>query len=153
MRLIDLFVDALDLKEMNFDMDFGHNGRPAYYPGVLLKLFLYGYLNRIHSSRTMEKECARNIELMWLKRSLVPDFYYIMTKKTMKRASADIGLVFTAYNLRRIMNLIDHKTLKKFLKELAFVFSHFRSHFEAFCRTIFVQPNPRNIPTQHPQNT
>lgn len=72
-RLIDLFVDSLSLADFGFKFDFIENGRPAYHPSDLLKLFIYGYLNRIRSSRTLEKECARNIELMWLLKRLVPD--------------------------------------------------------------------------------
>ena len=72
-RLIDLFVDSLDLVSFGFDMDFIDNGRPAYHPGDLLRLFIYGYLNRIRSSRALEKECKRNIELMWLLKGLAPD--------------------------------------------------------------------------------
>jgi len=72
-RLIDLFVDSLDLNSYGFDMDFVDNGRPAYHPGDLLKLFIYGYLNRIRSSWALEKECRRNIELIWLLKGWVPD--------------------------------------------------------------------------------
>ena len=72
-RLMDLFVGALPLAEYGFKMDFIDNGRPAYHPADLLKLFIYGYLNRIRSSRHLEKECKRNIELMWLMRGLAPD--------------------------------------------------------------------------------
>jgi len=77
-RLIDLFVGSLDLKEFGFSSDFvdpdkSLGGRPAYHPADLLRLFLYGYLNRIRSSRHLEKECSRNMEVMWLMRGLVPD--------------------------------------------------------------------------------
>lgn len=72
-RLIDLFVDSLKLADFGFSMAFIENGRPAYHPGDLLKLFIYGYLNRIRSSRHLEKECKRNIELMWLMKGLRPD--------------------------------------------------------------------------------
>lgn len=72
-RVIDLFVESLSLKEYGFDMDFIENGRPAYHPTDLLKLFIYGYLNRIRSSRALEKESKRNIEVMWLLKSLQPD--------------------------------------------------------------------------------
>lgn len=72
-RLIDLFVDSLDLKEFGFKTEFGENGRPAYHPNCLLKLFIYGYLNKVRSSRDLEKECKRNIEVMWLMQSLKPD--------------------------------------------------------------------------------
>ncbi|WP_426064402.1 IS1182 family transposase [Flavobacterium sp. DSP2-3-1] len=72
-RLIDLFVDSLKLADFGFAFGFVENGRPAYHPSDLLKLFIYGYLNRMRSSRTLEKECNRNIELMWLLKGLVPD--------------------------------------------------------------------------------
>jgi transposase len=72
-RLIDLFVDSLKLADFGFRLDYIENGRPAYHPSDLLKLYLYGYLNRIRSSRSLEKECSRNIELMWLLKGLVPD--------------------------------------------------------------------------------
>lgn len=72
-RLIDLFVSGLKLSDFGFNMQFVDNGRPAYHPGDLLKLFIYGYLNRIRSSRALERECRRNMELMWLLKGLVPD--------------------------------------------------------------------------------
>ena len=72
-RLIDLFVDSLDLDQMDFRLDYGENGRPAYHPSDLLKLFIYGYLNKCRSSRDLEKECNRNIEVIWLLKSLTPD--------------------------------------------------------------------------------
>jgi transposase len=72
-RIIDLFVDSLNIQQFGFKMDFIDNGRPAYHPADLLKLFIYGYLNKIRSSRDLEKECKRNIEVMWLMKSLVPD--------------------------------------------------------------------------------
>ncbi|TDD96223.1 IS1182 family transposase [Flavobacterium cellulosilyticum] len=72
-RLIDLFVDSLKLSDFGFNFEFVENGRPAYHPSDLLKLFIYGYLNRMRSSRTLEKECSRNIELIWLMKGLVPD--------------------------------------------------------------------------------
>lgn len=72
-RVIDLFVDTLDLAKMDFRLDYGENGRPAYHPSDLLKLFIYGYLNKVRSSRDLEKECQRNIEVIWLLKSLTPD--------------------------------------------------------------------------------
>lgn len=72
-RLIDLFVNSLPLDKYGFKVDFGENGRPGYHPAVLLKLFIYGYMNRIRSSRQLEKECKRNIELMWLLEQRIPD--------------------------------------------------------------------------------
>lgn len=72
-RLIDLFVDSLVLADYGFKSEFVENGRPAYHPSDLLKLYLYGYLNRIRSSRHLERESKRNLEVMWLLRGLVPD--------------------------------------------------------------------------------
>lgn len=72
-RIIDLFVDSLDVEKMGFCVDFGENGRPAYHPKDLLKLYIYGYLNRTRSSRELEKETKRNIEVMWLLKGLTPD--------------------------------------------------------------------------------
>ena len=73
MRIIDLFVDSLSIKDYGFRTDFIENGRPAYHPCDLLKLFIYGYLNKVRSSRDLEKECRRNIEVMWLLKCLWPD--------------------------------------------------------------------------------
>ena len=72
-RIIDLFVDSLSIKDYGFRTDFIENGRPAYHPADLLKLFIYGYLNKVRSSRDLEKECHRNIEVMWLLNCLCPD--------------------------------------------------------------------------------
>ena len=71
-RLIDQFVDALDLKDMGFKV-LAPKGRPPYNPADLLKLYIYGYMNRMRSSRVLEKECYRNIEVIWLLKSLKPD--------------------------------------------------------------------------------
>ena len=69
-RFIDAFVDGLDLKELGFaGVDPAETGRPAYHPSVHLKLYVYGYLNRVHSSRRLEREAGRNLEVMWLLRS------------------------------------------------------------------------------------
>ena len=74
-RVIDAFVEALDLRELGFTgVDPSATGRPAYHPAVLLKLYVYGYLNRIPSSRRLEREAQRNVELMWLIERLAPDF-------------------------------------------------------------------------------
>jgi transposase len=72
-RIIDLFVSSLKLEEYGFKTVFIENGRPAYHPADLLKLFIYGYLNKVRSSRDLEKECKRNIEVMWLLNCLKPD--------------------------------------------------------------------------------
>jgi transposase len=74
-RVIDVFVDELDLNELGFKGVVPKDtGRPNYHPAMLLKLYLYGYLNRIQSSRRLEREANRNIELMWLTERLAPDF-------------------------------------------------------------------------------
>ena len=72
-RVIDAFVDSLPLETFGFRLDYGENGRPAYHPADLLKLYIYGYQNRIRSSRGLEAECKRNIELFWLLKELRPD--------------------------------------------------------------------------------
>jgi transposase len=74
-RIVDVFIDELDLADLGFDgANPAATGRPSYHPSVLLKLYLYGYLNRIQSSRRLERECQRNVELMWLTGRLAPDF-------------------------------------------------------------------------------
>src|ERR1700677_3366658 len=66
-HVIDVFVDELDLAELGFDGVAPEvTGRPSYHPSILLKLYIYGYLNRVQSSRRLEHEAARNVELMWL---------------------------------------------------------------------------------------
>src|SRR5215203_1264399 len=72
-RIIDLFVESKDLTQFSFHLKSSMEGRPPYHPKDLLKLYVYGYLNSIRSSRALEKECKRNIELMWLLQGLVPD--------------------------------------------------------------------------------
>ncbi len=73
-RVIDAFVDALDLKGLAFQRaSSAATGRPGYHPAVLLKLYIYGYLNRVQSSRRLEREAGRNVEVMWLLGRLVPD--------------------------------------------------------------------------------
>lgn len=74
-RAIDAFIDALDLEQLGFHgMNPKATGRPAYHPAIMLKLYVYGYLNRIQSTRRLERETGRNIELMWLLGRLQPDF-------------------------------------------------------------------------------
>jgi len=72
-RLIDLFVDSLALGDFGFKTDFVENGRPAYHPSDLLKIYIYGYLNKTRSSRDLEKACKINIEAIWLLKALQPD--------------------------------------------------------------------------------
>ena len=66
-RIIDLFVDSLAIQDYGFKMEYVENGRPAYHPADLLKLYIYGYLNKTRSSRDFEKECNRNIEVICLR--------------------------------------------------------------------------------------
>jgi transposase len=74
-RVVEVFIDELDLGALGFDgMKPAATGRPAYHPTTLLKIYLYGYLNRVQSSRRLEREAQRNIELMWLTGRLAPDF-------------------------------------------------------------------------------
>jgi transposase len=74
-RAIDAFVDELDLAQLGFGgVEPEATGRPAYHPPTLLKIYVYGYLNRVQSSRRLERECQRNIELVWLTGRLMPDF-------------------------------------------------------------------------------
>ena len=97
-RVVDVFVDELDLTELGFaGITPAATGRPGYHPATLLKIYIYGYLNRIQSSRRLEREAQRNIELMWLTEQLSPDF------KTIADFRRDNVL---AYNLRRIMKIM-----------------------------------------------
>ena len=74
-RVIGVFVDELDLGELGFNRVVPEvTGRPGYHPAAMLKIYVYGYLNRIQSSRRLEMECQRNVELMWLVGRLAPDF-------------------------------------------------------------------------------
>ena len=74
-RAVDVFVGSLDLGALGFDRVLPEaTGRPGYHPATLLKIYIYGYLNRVQSSRRLERECQRNIELIWLTGRLMPDF-------------------------------------------------------------------------------
>jgi len=74
-RVIDAFVEELDLKELEFEGAVpAETGRPAYHPATLLKIYIYGYLNRVQSSRRLEREAQRNVEVVWLTGRLMPDF-------------------------------------------------------------------------------
>jgi transposase len=85
-RVVDVFVDELDLHKLGFEgVEPALTGRPSYHPEVMLKIYIYGYLNRIQSSRRLEREAQRNIELMWLTGRLAPDF------KTIARFRKDNG--------------------------------------------------------------
>jgi len=73
-RVIDVFIDDLDISGLGFKTEANDTGRPAYYPTTMLKIYVYGYLNRVQSSRRLEREAGRNVELMWLTGRLAPDF-------------------------------------------------------------------------------
>src|SRR5258708_3818918 len=74
-RVVEVFVDQLDLRPLGFEgAEPATTGRPSYHPSVLLKIYIYGYLNRIQSSRRLERETQRTLELMWLTQRLTPDF-------------------------------------------------------------------------------
>jgi len=96
-RFIDAFVDELDLHDLGFLRALPNPmGRPAYAPGDLLKLYIYGYLNRIRSSRLLERESQRNIEVIWLLKKLTPDFKTIADfRKNNLRAIKDVCRCFT----------------------------------------------------------
>ena len=90
-RAVDAFVEALDLSALGFEaVNRGAGGRPAYHPAALLKIYIYGYLNRIQSSRRLEREAQRNLELIWLTGRLAPDF------KTIADFRKDNGGAITA---------------------------------------------------------
>src|SRR6201987_55172 len=105
-RVIDVFVEELDLGELGFDGVVPEaTGRPSYHPTVLLKLYIYGYLNRVQSSRRLEREAARNVELMWLTGRLVPDHKTIADfRKDNGRAIRKVCVQFVA--LCRQMGLL-----------------------------------------------
>ena len=97
-QVIDAFVDELDLGELGFDgVTPEATGRPSYHPSVLLKLYIYGYLNRVQSSRRLEREASRNVEVMWLTGRLVPDH------KTIADFRKDNGTAIRAVCARFIM--------------------------------------------------
>ena len=73
-RAIDAFSDMLDLAALGFNVQPAATGRPGYHPGLMLRIYLYGYLNQVQSSRRLERECGRNLELIWLTGRLKPDF-------------------------------------------------------------------------------
>jgi len=88
-RVIDVFLDSLDLSGLGFKTVPANTGRPAYHPATLLRLFIYGYLNRIQSSRRLEREAGRNVELMWLISRLAPDFKTIADFRVPDRGSVN----------------------------------------------------------------
>ena len=107
-RVVDAFVEALDLGQLGFEAaNRSPGGRPAYHPAALLKIYIYGYLNRIQSSRRLEREAQRNLELIWLTGRLAPDF------KTIADFRRDNGCAITAVcsrfvSLCRRMRVFSH---------------------------------------------
>ena len=109
-RVIDAFVDSLPLEEYGFRVDYREEGRPAYHPADLLKLYIYGYQNRIRSSRGLEAECKRNLELFWLLKELTPDHNTI--NRFRKNNAGAIRQVFLAtVKTAQNLNLIGGKLL------------------------------------------
>ena len=97
-RVIDAFVDKLDLSRLGFEgVAPEATGRPSYHPAVLLKLYIYGYLNRVQSSRRLEREAGRNVEVMWLTGRLTPDH------KTIADFRKDNGTAIRAVCARFVM--------------------------------------------------
>ncbi len=97
-RVIDVFIDGLDLTNMGFKTVPEITGRPAYHPKTMLKLYVYGYLNRVLSTRRLEREAGRNVELMWLLGRLAPDFKTIAdfrkdNTKAIRLVSRDFVLI------------------------------------------------------------
>jgi transposase len=97
-RVIDVFVEELDLGALDFGgVDPKATGRPSYHPSILLKLYVYGYLNRVQSSRRLEREAGRNVEVMWLMGRLVPDH------KTIADFRKDNGLAIRQVSSRFVV--------------------------------------------------
>jgi transposase len=95
-RVIDAFVNKLDLQSLGFNRaDPSATGRPGYQPATMLKIYVYGYLNRLHSSRRLERESHRNVELIWLTGRLMPDFKTIADfRKDNRKAIRRVCVVF-----------------------------------------------------------
>ena len=109
-RAVDAFVELLDLAALGFKTMSEATGRPGYHPGVMLRLYIYGYLNRIQSSRRLERECGRNLELVWLTGRLQPDFKTIADfRKDNGPAIRKVCQQFVLFC--REMSLLDAKTV------------------------------------------
>jgi transposase len=114
-RVIDVFVDELDLQEPGFEgVQPEVIGRPGYHPGSLLKIYIYGYLNRIQSSRRLERETQRNVELIWLTGRLMPDFKTIADFR--KNNGKAIRSVCRAFHALRIGHVLRRVKLNLVLK-------------------------------------
>ena len=101
-RVIDAFVNSLDMQRLGFHLAVANpTGAPSYDPAALLKLYLYGYLNRIRSSRRLQAECERNVEVMWLLRRQTPCYHTIATFRTYKKT--DTGTSQVLHNHRKTL--------------------------------------------------
>jgi len=98
-RVIEAFVESLDLRALGFTHTvLNETGRPPYHPGVLLGLYVYGYLNRLRSSRVLEREAQRNVEVMWLTRKLTPDFKTLANfRRNNRKAIREVCRAFTQF--------------------------------------------------------
>ena len=109
-RAIDVFIDSLDIGTMGFKAEPAKEGRPGYDPRDMLKLYMYGYLNHIRSSRRLQKEAGRNVELMWLLKKIVPDFRCIADFR--KDNAKAIREVFKAFvKLCNKAGLLSHESV------------------------------------------
>ena len=109
-RAIDAFVDLLDLAVLGFNAEPAATGRPGYHPGLMLRIYLNGYLTQIQSSRRLERECGRNLELIWLTGRLKPDFKTIADfRKDNGPAIRKVCQQFVA--LCRDINLLDGRVV------------------------------------------
>jgi len=106
-RVIDAFVDRLDMANLGFERaEAADTGRPGYDPRDLLKLYLYGYLQQIRSSRRLESECQRNVELMWLLGRLAPDHKTIAEFRRMHREGGVTAAGAELVRLARSVGLV-----------------------------------------------
>ncbi|MCX6233647.1 MAG: transposase [Bacteroidetes bacterium] len=121
---MDAFADSCKLEEFGFThAKHAPEGRPPYYPGDLLKLYIYGYLNRIRSSRLLEKECKRNLELMWLLKELTPDHNTIANfrrdnPKAIKLVFRKMVTLCKRLDLRRLMSILGLNGLKQAVQSI-----------------------------------
>ena len=98
-RVIDAFVDAIDLDKLGFTHVKAHKrGAPPYHPALLLKIYIYGYLNRVRSSRRLETECGRNIELFWLTGCQQPSYHTISDFRSIKPHRKALKETFRLFN-------------------------------------------------------
>ncbi len=135
-RAIEAYVDTLDIFKLNIKTKKSliKDGQPAFHPKLLLKIYIYGYLNKIRSSRKLEQELNRNIEMMWLTEGLRPsyktianfrknnpkalqtifkEFSILFLVKTKKKVLGENALIMFTYNFRRLLNLIGIALFKK----------------------------------------